>query len=198
MRTSVAGLSIALTPFPEGSMARERPPVGGWHGCANMRTLPDADRGIPKGGVAPFFGRKLRSGVCRPAGRAATVRQPGTSPGALARRLHIQCGHGVSVHMHPPRLMCTRRSATTLADPRSKSASREPSRAPCREAVDHRSGSRGSVEVVQLDDPLEAGLQVAILFEHPVILLADGLLDSGDLAADPHCRVPEQRRGRML
>ena len=37
------------------------------------------------------------------------------------------------------------------------------------------------MEVVQLDDPLEAGLQVAILFEHPVILLADGLLDSDDL-----------------
>ena len=39
------------------------------------------------------------------------------------------------------------------------------------------------MEVVQLDDPLEAGLQVAILFEHPLILGADGLLDSGDLAA---------------
>ena len=80
-------------------------------------------------------------------------------------------------------LMCTRRSAPALADPRSKSASREPSRAPCREAVDQRSGTRGSVEVVQLDDPLEAGLQVAILFEHPLILGADGLLDSDDLAA---------------
>ena len=79
--------------------------------------------------------------------------------------------------------MCTRRSAAALADPRSKSASREPSRAPCREAVDHRSWTRGSVEVVQLDDPLEAGLQVAILFEHPLILGADGLLDSDDLAA---------------
>ena len=39
------------------------------------------------------------------------------------------------------------------------------------------------MDVVQLDDPLEAGLQVAILFEHPLILGADGLLDSGDLAA---------------
>ena len=39
------------------------------------------------------------------------------------------------------------------------------------------------MEVVQLDDPLEAGLQVAILFEHPLIFGADGLLDSGDLAA---------------
>ena len=40
------------------------------------------------------------------------------------------------------------------------------------------------MEVLQLDNPLEAGLQVAILFEHPLILGADGLLDSGDLAAD--------------
>ena len=39
------------------------------------------------------------------------------------------------------------------------------------------------MDVVQLDDPLEAGLQVAILFEHPLILGADGLLDSDDLAA---------------
>ena len=39
------------------------------------------------------------------------------------------------------------------------------------------------MDIVQLDDPLEAGLQVAILFEHPLILGADGLLDSGDLAA---------------
>ena len=38
------------------------------------------------------------------------------------------------------------------------------------------------MDVVQLDDPLEAGLQVAILFEHPLILGADGLLDSDDLA----------------
>ena len=35
------------------------------------------------------------------------------------------------------------------------------------EAVNHRSGARESVEVLQLDDPLEAGLSVAILPEHP-------------------------------
>ena len=35
------------------------------------------------------------------------------------------------------------------------------------EAVDHRSGARESVEILQLDDPLEAGLSVAILSEHP-------------------------------
>ena len=33
----------------------------------HMPTLPDADRGIPKGGVAPVHGRKLRIGVAAPA-----------------------------------------------------------------------------------------------------------------------------------
>ena len=132
---------------------------------------------IPKGGVAPIYGRKLRSGVAAPAAMPQ-LQDSQAHKGALARTWKWRFG------AHAPRcLMCTRRSAPTLADPRSKSASREPSRAPCREAVDHRSGSRGSVDVVQLDDPLEAGLQVAILLEHPVILGADGLLDSGDLAA---------------
>ena len=54
------------------------------------------------------------------------------------------------------------------------------------------------MEVVQLDDPLEAGLQVAILFEHPVILLADGLLDSDDLAASRTVVVPEFGGAGML
>ena len=33
----------------------------------HMRTLPDADLGIPKGGGAPIYGRKLQSGVAAPA-----------------------------------------------------------------------------------------------------------------------------------
>ena len=33
----------------------------------HMPTLPDADRGIPKGGVAPFYGRMPRSGGGAPA-----------------------------------------------------------------------------------------------------------------------------------
>ena len=44
----------------------------------HMPTLPDADRGIPKGGVAPFFGRKLRSGVAAPAAVPQLQGQPGT------------------------------------------------------------------------------------------------------------------------
>ena len=50
----------------------------------HMRTLPDADRGIPKGGVAPIYGRKLRSGV---AALAAVPQLQDSQPhkGALAR-----------------------------------------------------------------------------------------------------------------
>ena len=33
----------------------------------HMPTLPDADLGIPKGGVAPIYGRKLWSSVAAPA-----------------------------------------------------------------------------------------------------------------------------------
>ena len=42
------------------------PPWEGGMGV-HMPTLPDADRGIPKGGVAPINGRELRSGVAVPA-----------------------------------------------------------------------------------------------------------------------------------
>ena len=55
-----------LMAFPLGIAGGERPPAEGGMGV-HMPTLPDADRGIPKGGVAPFFGRKLRSGVAAPA-----------------------------------------------------------------------------------------------------------------------------------
>ena len=39
------------------------------------------------------------------------------------------------------------------------------------------------MEVLQLDDPLEAGPQVTVLFEHLDAPVADRLLDSDDLAA---------------
>ena len=55
-----------LMAFPLGIAGGERPPGEGGMGV-HMPTLRDADRGIPKGGVAPFFGRKLRSGVAAPA-----------------------------------------------------------------------------------------------------------------------------------
>ena len=55
-----------LMAFPLGIAGGERPPAEGGMGV-HMPTLRDADRGIPKGGVAPFFGRKRRSGVAAPA-----------------------------------------------------------------------------------------------------------------------------------
>ncbi len=47
-------------------MAGSDPPAEGGMGV-HMPTLPDADRGIPKGGVAPVHGRKLRIGIAAPA-----------------------------------------------------------------------------------------------------------------------------------
>ena len=101
----------------------------------HMPTLPDADRGIPKGGVAPVHGRMLRSGSGAP---AAVVQLQDSQPHteALAHTENWLLG------AHAPRcLMCTRRSALALADPRSRSASREPSRTPCREAADDPAGT---------------------------------------------------------
>ena len=57
-----------------------------WTGATSRRrvdgrahpTLPDADQDIPKGVVAPIYGRKLRSVAAVSGGRAVTVRQPAT------------------------------------------------------------------------------------------------------------------------
>ena len=54
-------------------------------------------------------------------------------------------------------LMCTRRSAPALADSRSRSTSRK---------------------IFQLDDPLVSSLRVDILFDPPVILVADLVIGS--------------------
>ena len=51
---------------------------------------------------------------------------------------------------------------------------------------DQRSGVRDPLELLQLDDPLKSGLQVAIFFERPVVPLKDGPLDR------------TRRRNRML
>ncbi len=47
-------------------MAGSDPPTEGGMGV-HMPTLPDADRGMPRGGVAPFYGRVPRSGGGAPA-----------------------------------------------------------------------------------------------------------------------------------
>ena len=82
-------------------------------------------------------------------------------------------------------LMCAPRSARTPADRRSRPPSGEPGRAPRGEAIDGRPGTQGPPEFLQLDDPLEPGLEIPVLFERAVIPLEDRALDPGDLAAGP-------------
>ena len=50
----------------------------------HMRTLPDADLGIPKGGVAPFYGPVPRSGNTVPAA-VSQLQDSQPHKGALAR-----------------------------------------------------------------------------------------------------------------
>ena len=78
----------------------------------HMRTLPDADRGIPKGGVAPIYGRELRSGVAVPAAvPQLQENQPYTE--ALARTWKWRFG------AHAPQcLMCIRSQVRILLRPR--------------------------------------------------------------------------------
>ena len=64
-------------------MAGSDPPAEGGMGV-HMPALPDADRGIPKGGVAPFFGRKLRTGVAAPPA-VPQLQDSQAHKGALAR-----------------------------------------------------------------------------------------------------------------
>ena len=160
--------------------------------ACTCRTSPMPIEASPKGG-SPDHGHKPRIGIAAP---VAVVQPQGSQlhTEALARTAEWR------FRAHAPRcLMCTPRSAPTLADPRSKSASKEPSRASCREAVDQRSGSRGSVEVVQLErSSLRQACRSPYSLSTRSSLARDGLLDSGDLTAGPHCLVPERRRGRML
>ena len=155
-----------------------------WTGATSRRrvdgrahpTLPDAVPGIEKGGSlrsrpqAPE--RHRRSG-----GRGATAKQPATcgTPGA-----HMEAAFSCTCM---PMSMCTRGTPPTPADRRSRSAPPKTARAPCPEPVDRRSGPRGPEPVLQLDDPLEAALQPAMLLDHRVVHAADRLLDPGDLAA---------------
>ena len=90
----------------------------------------------------------------------------------------------MGVHIQPsPMSMCTRGTPPTPAVRGSRCASGKPARTPCREPVDRRSGPRGPEQVLQLDDPLEAALEAAMLVDHRVVHAPDRLFDPGDLAA---------------
>ena len=78
----------------------------------HMPALHDADLGIPNRGVAPFFGRELRSGVAAPAA-VPQLQDSQAHKGALARTWKWRFG------AHAPRcLMCTRSQVRILLRPR--------------------------------------------------------------------------------
>ena len=165
-------------------MVGSDPPAEGGMGV-HMPTLPDADRGIQQGGVAPA--------TAAPSGTASPLRRPWCNRNAASdmRNRWRAHGSGVFVYMHAD-VDVHARHAT---DPRRsvvKIRPRKPVRAPCREPVDRRSGPRGPEQVLQLDDPLEAALQPAMLLDHRVVHAADRLLDPVDLAAG---RTGTARRG---
>ena len=141
-----------------------------------MSALPDAVPGIPKGGSLPPrphpLERHRRSG-----GRGATATPPATC-GIVGAHIEM-----AMPYTSTPMSMCTRGTPPTPAVRRSRSAPWKSARTPCREPVDRRSGPRGPEQVLQLDDPLEAALQPAMLLDHRVVHAADRLLDPVDLAA---------------
>ena len=119
----------------------------------HMRTLPDADLGIPKGGVAPDTGHKLRIGIATP---AAVPQLQGNQrhTEALSRTWNRQ----FRAHAHRC-LMCTPRSARTLLGRPARPPSGEPVRGGTRRDRQSLLGVQDPVETLQIDDALEVGLQ---------------------------------------
>ena len=77
----------------------------------HMPALPDADRGMPRRGVAPIHGRKLRIGIAAP----VAVVQP---QGGRRHTEALSRTGNRDFRAHAPRcLMCARGSASTLAIP---------------------------------------------------------------------------------
>ena len=111
-----AGGAAPRTPSPVRSWLTAAPPPR----SAALDVLPARD---------PWSGAPDRHRA--PRARAGSARTPATyGRGGL----HMEAS--LSVCMHPICLMCTCRSAPTLADPRPRSASKELSQTPCREALD--------------------------------------------------------------
>ena len=110
------GGAAPRTPSPVRSWLTAAPPPR----SAALDVLPARD---------PWSGAPDRHRA--PRARAGSARTPATyGRGGL----HMEAS--LSVCMHPICLMCTCRSAPTLADPRPRSASKELSQTPCREALD--------------------------------------------------------------
>ncbi len=107
-------LVAVLNSLPAGIPVWERPARGEGGVGEQIPTLSDADRGIPKGGVAPVHGRKLQVGIAAP---ATVMQSQGMQRHAasLARTSEWRFrGHALRC------LMCTHGSALTPAGWRSR------------------------------------------------------------------------------
>ena len=97
----------------------------------HMPTLPDADRGIPKGGVAPVHGLKFQIGIAAP----ATVVQP--QGGQRLANSSTRPSEG-RFRVHPPPMSDGHpRIGIGPRDRRSESTSGKQARTSYCEAVDH-------------------------------------------------------------
>ncbi len=143
-----------------------------------IATLPDADRGMPRWGVAPSHGQGARIGI----GAPLAVVQP------QARQRHMEpeaCPSQARFCVRPP-AKCHGHSWIGIGTcvRRSKQALRKPGGTPYSEAVDHRFRGRGRKRGPEFDDPRQAAPEAAVLFDHAVVHAADGLFDPVDFAAD--------------
>ena len=141
--------------------------------------LPDADRGMPRWGVAPSHVQGARIGI----GAPLAVAQP------QARQRHTEsaaCPSHARFRVRPPP-KCHGHSwiGTGTRFRRSKQTPRKPGRTPYREAVDHRFRGRGRERGPEFGDPRQAALETAVPLDHALVHAADGLFDPVDLAADP-------------
>ena len=97
----------------------------------HMHTLPDADRGIPEGGVAPVHGLKFQIGIAAP----ATVVQP--QSGQRLANSSTRPSEG-RFRVHPPPMSNGHpRIGMGPRDRRSESTSGKQARTSYCEAVDH-------------------------------------------------------------
>ena len=153
--------------------------------------LPDADRGMPRWGVAPSHVQGARIGI----GAPLAVAQP------QARQRHAEsaaCPSHARFRVRPPP-KCHGHSwiGTGTRFRRSKQTPRKPGGTPYREAVDHRFRGRGRERGPEFDDPRQAALEAAVRLDHALVHAADGLFDPVDLAGGSggRSRMPSSGRG---
>ena len=159
-------VGVRFTLWPSGdSQGPSRVSTGGAVSCASVARTAGAARAAPPGTASP-------------------LRRPWCNRNAASDMRNRWRAHrnGDAVHK-PPDVDVHARHATDARRPGVKIRPLEAGSSARREPVDRRSGPRGPEQVLQLDDPLEAALQPAMLLDHRVVHAADRLLDPVDLAA---------------